>query len=71
MSIEPVRFAGIDGGGLRLGDGRRNEGVLDGVGVDAVGARKDRLPAGRRSPAALRGQFERPRCALGWWIFRP
>lgn len=34
--VEQVRLAGIDGGCLRLGDGRRDEGVLDGVSVDAV-----------------------------------
>ncbi len=34
--VEKVRFAGIDGGSLRFGDGWRNEGVLDGVGVDAI-----------------------------------
>ena len=34
--VEQIRLAGIDGSGLRLGDERRNEGILDGVGVDAV-----------------------------------
>ena len=34
--VEDVRFAGIYGRRLGFGDGRRNEGVLDGVGVDAV-----------------------------------
>ena len=34
--VEQVRLAGIDGGGLRLGDGRRDEGVLDGAGMNAV-----------------------------------
>ena len=34
--VEQVRLAGIDDGGLCLGDGRRDEGVLDGVRVDAV-----------------------------------
>jgi len=36
MAIEQVRFAGIDGSGLRLGDGRWDESVLDGVGMIAV-----------------------------------
>ena len=35
--VEQVRLAGIDGGGLCLGDGRRDEGVLDGDGVDGEG----------------------------------
>jgi hypothetical protein len=35
--VEQVRLAGIDGGGLRFGDGRREEGVLDGDGVDGEG----------------------------------
>jgi len=34
--VEQVRLAGIDGGGLGFGDGGRDEGVLDGIGVDAV-----------------------------------
>lgn len=34
--VEEVRLAGVNGGGLRLGDGGRDEGVLDGVCVDAV-----------------------------------
>ena len=34
--IEQIGLAGIDGGGLRLGDGWRDERFLDRVGVDAV-----------------------------------
>jgi len=34
--VEQVGFAGVDGSRLRLGDGGRDEGFLDGVGVDAV-----------------------------------
>ncbi len=34
--VEQVAFVGIDKGGLGLGDGGWDEGVLDGVGVDAV-----------------------------------
>ena len=34
--IEEVGLAGINRGGLSLRDGRRKEGLLDGVGVDAV-----------------------------------
>ena len=34
--IEQIRLAGIDGGGLSLGDGGRDERVFDGIGVDAV-----------------------------------
>ena len=33
--VEQVRFAGIDGGGLGLGDGGWDEGVLDRIGVDS------------------------------------
>ena len=34
--LEQVGFAGIDGGGLRLGDGWRDESFLGGVGMNAV-----------------------------------
>lgn len=34
--VEQIRLAGIDRASLCPGDGRRDEGVLDGVGVDAV-----------------------------------
>ena len=34
--VEQVGFAGINGGGLRLGDGWRDEGFLDRVGMNAV-----------------------------------
>jgi len=34
--VEQVGFAGVNGSRLRLGDGGRDEGFFDGVGVDAV-----------------------------------
>lgn len=46
--IEQVRLAGIDERGLGLGDGGREEGLLDGVGVDPVvdlGERALEVPA--------------------------
>lgn len=41
--VQQIRLAGIDSASLCLGDGRRDEGVLDGVGVDAVYCRASRL----------------------------